>query len=98
LQMRRSKLEVYIDILEVLAIRGPLKLTHIMYKSNVNCSVLKDQLEFLIKNTLVEERILRKEKVVYAVTQRGLQILKSFREIKQVFPVEEEKQQSPFFY
>jgi len=96
--MRRSKLEVYIDILEVLAIRGPLKLTHIMYKSNVNCSVLKDQLEFLIKNTLVEERILRKEKVVYAVTPRGLQILKSFREIKQVFPVEEEKQQSPFFY
>ena len=96
--MRRSKLEVYIDILEVLAIRGPLKLTHIMYKSNVNCSVLKDQLEFLIKNTLVEERILRREKVVYAVTPRGLQILKSFREIKQVFPVEEEKQQSPFFY
>lgn len=96
--MRRSKLEVYIDILEVLAIRGPLKLTHIMYKSNVNCSVLKDQLEFLIKNTLVEERILRKEKVVYAVTSRGLQILKSFREIKQVFPIEEEKQQSPFFY
>jgi predicted transcriptional regulator len=69
-----------------------------MYKSNVNCSVLKDQLEFLIKNTLVEERILRKEKVVYAVTSRGLQILKSFREIKQVFPIEEEKQQSPFFY
>jgi predicted transcriptional regulator len=98
LQMRRSKLEVYIDILEVLALRGPLKLTHIMYKSNVNCSVLKDQLEFLIKNTLVEERILRKEKVVYAVTSRGLQILKSFREIKQVFPIEEEKQQSPFFY
>jgi predicted transcriptional regulator len=96
--MRRSKLEVYIDILEVLAIRGPLKLTHIMYKSNVNCSVLKDQLEFLIKNSLVEERILRKEKVVYAVTSRGLQILKSFREIKQVFPIEEEKQQSPFFY
>lgn len=98
MQMRRSKLEVYIDILEVLALRGPLKLTHIMYKSNVNCSVLKDQLEFLIKNTLVEERILRKEKVVYAVTSRGLQILKSFREIKQVFPIEEEKQQSPFFY
>jgi len=96
--MRRSKLEVYIDILEVLALRGPLKLTHIMYKSNVNCSVLKDQLEFLIKNSLVEERILRKEKVVYAITSRGLQILKSFREIKQVFPIEEEKQQSPFFY
>jgi predicted transcriptional regulator len=42
--------------------KGPLKLTHIMYRSNVNCNVLKDQLEFLIKNNMVEERVLRKEK------------------------------------
>jgi predicted transcriptional regulator len=90
--MRRSRLEVYIDIIEVLALKGPLKLTHIMYKSNVNCSVLKDQLDFLLKNSLVEERMLKKEKVVYAVTQKGLQILKSFREIKQIFPIEEERQ------
>lgn len=90
--MRRSRLEVYIDIIEVLALKGPLKLTHIMYKSNVNCSVLKDQLDFLLKNSLVEERMLKKEKVVYAVTQKGLQILKSFREIKQIFPLEEERQ------
>ncbi len=39
--MRRSKLEMYVDILKVLAQRGPLKLTHVMYKANVNCSVLK---------------------------------------------------------
>ena len=90
--MRRSRLEVYIDIIEVLALKGPLKLTHIMYKSNVNCSVLKDQLDFLLKNSLVEERMLKKEKVVYAVTQKRLQILKSFREIKQIFPLEEERQ------
>jgi len=44
--MRRSKLEMYIDILKVLAHRGPLKLTHIMYKANVNCSVLKEYLDF----------------------------------------------------
>ena len=96
--MRRSKLEIYIDILAVLAIKGQLKLTHIMYKSNVNCKILKEQLEFLIKNNLVEERILRKEKIVYAITPRGIQILKAFREIKQVFPVEEEKKQNPFLY
>ena len=35
--MRRSKLEMYVDILKVLAQRGPLKLTHVMYKANVNC-------------------------------------------------------------
>ena len=60
--MRRSKLEIYIDILNVLALKGQLKLTHIMYKSNVNCKVLKEQLEFLIKNGLVEEKILKKRK------------------------------------
>ncbi len=60
--MRRSKLEIYIDILNVLALKGQLKLTHIMYKSNVNCKVLKEQLEFLIKNGLVEEKMLKKRK------------------------------------
>jgi predicted transcriptional regulator len=51
--MRRSKLEMYIDILKVLAQRGPLKLTHIMYKANVNCSVLKEYLDFLIRELKV---------------------------------------------
>jgi len=96
--MRRSKLEIYIDILDVLAIKGPLKLTHIMYKSNVNCKVLKEQLEFLIKNSLVEERFQRKEQIVYAITQKGNTVLKSFREIKQIFPLEEEKRHTPFLY
>ena len=37
LLMRRSKLEMYVAILKVLSQRGPLKLTHVMYKANVNC-------------------------------------------------------------
>jgi predicted transcriptional regulator len=69
--MRRSKLEMYVDILKVLALRGPLKLTHIMYKANVNCSVLSEYLEFLLKQGLVEERHVKKNRTVYAVTQNG---------------------------
>jgi len=88
--MRRSKLEMYVDILRVLAHRGPLKLTHIMYKANVNCSVLKQYLEFLIKQNLVEERTVGKRRVVYAITQRGITVLKYFRELKQVLPIVEE--------
>jgi predicted transcriptional regulator len=94
--MRRSKLEIYIDILEVLRLRGPLKLTHIMYKSNVNCNILKEQLEFLIKNNLVEERMLRKERIVYAIAPRGLAILRTFREMKEIFP--DEKREVPLLY
>jgi predicted transcriptional regulator len=88
--MRRSKLEMYIDILKVLAQRGPLKLTHIMYKANVNCSVLKEYLDFLLKQGLVEERMAGKSKTVFAITQRGITVLKYFRELKQVLPIIEE--------
>jgi len=89
--MRRSKLEMYIDILKVLAHKGPLKLTHIMYKANVNCSVLKEYLDFLIQQNLVEEKTQGKKRTVYAITQRGLTVLKYFRELKTMLPTLEEE-------
>jgi predicted transcriptional regulator len=97
--VRRSKLEMYVDILTVLAQRGPLKLTHIMYKANVNCSVLKEYLDFLLKQGLIEERNVGKQRIVFAVTQRGITVLKYFRELKQVLPiVEEARSQVPVPY
>jgi predicted transcriptional regulator len=97
--VRRSKLEMYVDILTVLAHRGPLKLTHVMYKANVNCSVLKEYLDFLMKQGLVEERTIGKRRVVFAVTPRGITVLKYFKELKQVLPiVEEARSQIPVPY
>ena len=88
--MRRSNLEMYIDILKVLSLRGPLKFTHIMYKANVNCGVLKTRLEFLMKQGLVNERILGEGRVVYSSTQRGVAVLKYLKELRQVLPTIEE--------
>ena len=97
--MRRSKLEMYIDVLTVLSQRGPLKLTHIMYKSNLNCSVLKGYLDFLIKQGLIEERIIGKSRIVYAITQQGKTVLKAFAELKQALPIlEEYAVQKPILY
>ncbi|MEJ2281025.1 MAG: winged helix-turn-helix domain-containing protein [Candidatus Bathyarchaeota archaeon] len=90
--MRRSKLEMYIDILRVLAQRGPLKLTHIMYKANVNCSVLKEYLDFLIQQELIEEKTVGKKRIVFAVTEKGISVLKYFRELKVMLPVIEDGQ------
>ena len=90
--MRRSKLEMYIDILKVLAQRGPLKLTHFMYKANVNCSVLKEYLDFLIEQELVEEKTVGKKRIVYVASEKGLKVLKYFRELKVMLPVIEEGQ------
>ncbi len=95
--MRRSKLETHVAILSVLAIRGPLKLTHIMYKANINCSVLTEDLNFLIKQKLVEERIVEKSRVVFAITPRGTTVLKYFRELTQALPIIEESRM-PLLY
>jgi len=97
--MRRSKLEMYVDILKVLARHGPLKLTHVMYKANINCSVLKQHLDFLIRQNLVEEQTLLKKRnktrVVYAVTDRGRTVLKYFRELNSALQITEEANKIP---
>jgi len=90
---------MYVDILRVMAQRGPLKLTHVMYKANVNCSVLKEYLDFLIEQGLVKERTVGKRRVVYAITQRGITVLKYFRELEQVLPILEEARKAvPILY
>ena len=85
--MRRSQLEMYVDILEVLAREGPLKLTGVMQNANVNCSMLRECLDFLTKQGLVEVKTIGKEKKVYAITQLGVTVLKQFRELKEVLPI-----------
>jgi len=89
--MRRSKMEMYIDILKVLSHNGPLKLTHIMYKANVNCSVLKEYLDFLIQQSLVEEQMLRRKKnrikIRYAITERGKIVIKYFNEVNRALQI-----------
>jgi len=89
-KIRRSKLERYVDILDVLVHKGPLKLTHIMYKSNFNSNVLKEYLDFLIKQGLVEERTVKKRYTFFAVTQRGISVLRHFQELTQEIYVTEE--------
>lgn len=92
--MRRSKMEMYIDILKVLAQKGPLKLTHVMYKANVNCSVLKDNLEFLIEQNLIEEQLMQKRrnktKITYAITEKGRTVIKYFNEVNRALQITEE--------
>lgn len=76
---------MYIDILKVIAQNGPLKLTHIMYKANVNCSVLKQNLDFLLNQNLIEEQIRQKKrnqiKIRYAITEKGKTVIKYFNEV-----------------
>ena len=66
---RRSRLEIYFDILEVIE-RGTDKPTQIMYKTNLSWATLQGIFDMLIKGGFVIEEI-RKNSKRYKVTEKG---------------------------
>jgi predicted transcriptional regulator len=73
--MRRSKLESYESILEVL-VNKPRKLEQIAYQAALDCRVLQEHLKFLMKNELVEARTSGK-RATFAITERGVAVLRA---------------------
>lgn len=86
---RRSKIEICIEILSILSQRGLSRITHIMYNTNTNCSLLKEIMVFMIKQNLVEAKNVGKDRVAYCITQRGISILNAFKELNQILPLVE---------
>ncbi len=82
---RRSTVEMDIAILQALS-GSTLKLTHIMYKANVNATVLKKKLIVLESKGLIVSHKLHKEhlkqpgkeRMFYSVTSKGLEVLHSY--------------------
>jgi predicted transcriptional regulator len=64
-----------------------------MYETNVNCCILREYLDFLMKQSLVEERTVGRQRVVYSITQRGVTVLGYYRGLKQVLPIVDEDQE-----
>jgi predicted transcriptional regulator len=84
--LRRSKLETCLGILETLFYSGPLRITHVMQKANVNCNTLKNYFEFLIKQGAVEEKCVERDRIFYAITDRGIYLVRCFRELNRAIP------------
>ncbi|MFB3890249.1 MAG: winged helix-turn-helix domain-containing protein [Candidatus Bathyarchaeia archaeon] len=82
--MRRSKLEQYIDILKILAHHNGTRLTYIMRKANINSAMAKHCLDSLEKQNLIT-----KQELIYIIQEKGIAVLKYFREISQNLPITE---------
>ena len=93
--MSRSRLEKYLDTLEAL-IPEPLEFESIALAADIECSSLKQHLEFLMAHKLVEERSHPKENNAYAITERGLAVFKTlkaeeyFKKLRSALPVLDE--------
>lgn len=90
--MRRSHLETYVEIISLLVQQGPLIQTQIAQKTNLNFDMTRHDLRFLAKQSLVEKRTIGKDRTVFAVTQRGINVLKYFKEPQHTMPIAKKAQ------
>ncbi len=90
--MKRSSLEMDIAILQALSASKPLKMTHIMYRANLNCNVLKAKLNVLEEKGLIKSHKVNKERIkapgrgrtFYGLTSDGLAVLRSYLSVYSV--------------
>jgi predicted transcriptional regulator len=72
-----------LSILDALDNNGPLKITHLMQKSNINCKMLTYYFDFLFIQGAVEEKYVDRGQIVYAITERGLHLSRFLNELNQ---------------
>jgi predicted transcriptional regulator len=82
--IRRSKLEVFVDIMRVVSEEGEIRRTRVMYRANLAWKVLKAALD-----TLEAKGILKSEQrptgVFVSLTDDGYKVLRRFDDFESVF-------------
>ena len=82
-EKRRSKLEIINDMLKSIQNKGgKIKPTHLLYKSNLSHSKMKEYIGELMKKGMVDE-ILEKKKKMFIITDKGYNFLLEFERIKE---------------
>ena len=81
--MKRTKIDIVYDMLKAIQDKGGTIIpTHLLYKSNLSHQRMKLYLEELKgKKLLVEAH--EKDKLVYKLTDEGLQFIKNFKQLKE---------------
>lgn len=93
--MPPSKLEKYLNILEVL-VDQPRKADFVAQKTRMEHAPLRRCLAFLVTNGVVEKRGLDGKMPVYALTERGMAVFKTlramkyFEKLRESFPIVDE--------
>ncbi len=76
--MRRSKLELYENIISALSFR-----THtadsLAFECSTDCALLRQRMEFLIQNNIVSVEVSSDKRDFYVLTRRGMAVARTFR-------------------
>jgi predicted transcriptional regulator len=90
--LNRLRLEIYVDILQVLSRNGPLSLSQVMREAHLSSNALRGYLNLLVQEGLIEKRIAAKRSQIYSVNPNGTNVVEYFGESKKAFPSFEETQ------
>jgi predicted transcriptional regulator/KaiC/GvpD/RAD55 family RecA-like ATPase len=90
LAKRRTRYEIYAELLDIVARRGSCRLTRASYGANLPVDRAKKSLTFLSsRGFLREEKI--QDSSIYRITKRGLEYIETFRHMRKLFAALDEK-------
>jgi len=86
---RRTRYDIYQDILETVRRRGATGITRISYGANLPVDRAKESVEYLVQRKLLEEDEYGGN-AVYVITGRGGQFLNALKTVKKYLEDEED--------
>jgi predicted transcriptional regulator len=84
MMIRRSKIEVFADVMKVVAEEREIRRTRIMYRANLAWKVLKEALDFLEDKGILKSEA-RDAGTFVTLTNEGYEVLRRFNELEEVF-------------
>ncbi|HVO36854.1 MAG TPA: winged helix-turn-helix domain-containing protein [Candidatus Acidoferrum sp.] len=90
-ERRRTKYDIYADIIEIIAKKGLCSLTRVSYGANMPVDRTKKELQFLVAHGFIHEVPVDDSKK-YRATKWGLEYLETFKRMRKFFAALEEKQ------
>jgi len=78
---RRTKYEIYLDVLEAVRRKGACPITRISYSAGMPVDRTKKVVKFLVARGLLREEIIGDRKV-YRITERGGEFLAALRTVR----------------
>jgi predicted transcriptional regulator len=88
-EQRRTKYDIYADVIEIITKKGLCSLTRISYGANMPVDRAKKILNFLVLHGFVREIIVGDSKK-YRATKWGLEYLETFKRMRKFFAALEE--------
>ena len=83
-EQRRTKYDIYADIIEIIARKGLASLTRVSYGANMPVDRTKKELSFLVAHGFINEVNFDNSKK-YRATKWGLEYLETFKRMRKYF-------------